>query len=507
LNRTASLRHSFYLLLLAFLAVLVHGYHLGADDAAIYVPAVKKALNPHLYPFGAEFFMEHERLSIFSTLVADSARLFHLPIDVAIFLWQIFGIFLLLLAGWRIASLCFQSARARWAAVCLLAALLTVPIAGTALVIADPYLTARSLSTPASIFAIDSFLRGQKFPTVFWVVLTALVHPQMAVFAVGFLLFLYWTDRTGQKPDALKSASAEAAPVAAAAALPNRWPQGLNFHTITGPYREVLYTRTFFFANLWHWYEWVGAILPLALLYGFTRLKPRGTLPAFHRICRALVPFGLVSIAVFLVFSFNSHLLNFIRLQPMRTFDVIYILLFILVGGLVGEYVLQERIWRWAVLFGSLAVGMVAVNLSMYPNSRPVEWPGMRPRNAWVAAFLWTRDHTPVDAVFALDPRYMELPGEDHHGFRAIAERSKLADALKDSGAVSLFPQLTSDWAAQQRAQAGWSHFQLADFERLAREYPVTWVVVERPAPSGLTCLYTNKAVSVCRLPDTAKEK
>ena len=505
--RTASLRLYCKLLLLAFLAVLVHGYHLGADDAAIYIPAIKKAFHPRLYPFGAEFFMEHERLSIFSTLVAGSAHLFHLSIDVAIFLWQIFGIFLLLAATWRVACLCFQSSRSRWAAVCLLAALLTVPVAGTALVIADPYLTARTLSTPASIFAIDSFLRGRKLPTTFWIVLTALVHPQMAVFVIGFLIFLYWTDRTAGKRGALKMASNESVPVAAAAALPSRWPQGFNFHSVTGPYREVLYTRSFFFAGLWHWYEWLGAILPLALLYGFTRLTPRGTLPAFHRLCRAMIPFGLVSIAAFLLLSFNSDLVTFVRLQPMRTFDVIYILLFILLGGLVGEYVLQERIWRWAMLFGSLTVGMVAVNLSMYPNSRPVEWPGMRPRNAWVAAFLWARHHTPVDAVFALDPRYLILPGEDHHGFRAIAERSKLADALKDSGVVSLFPQLTSDWAAQQRAQAGWSHFQLANFERLARQYPVTWVVVQRPAPAGLTCLYTNQAVSVCRIPDAGKDK
>ena len=38
------------------LAVLVHGYHLGVDDAAIYVPAIKRVADPTLYPFGAEFF-------------------------------------------------------------------------------------------------------------------------------------------------------------------------------------------------------------------------------------------------------------------------------------------------------------------------------------------------------------------------------------------------------------------------------------------------------------------
>ena len=39
------------------LAVLVHGYHLGVDDSAIYVPAIKQVADPGLYPFGAEFFL------------------------------------------------------------------------------------------------------------------------------------------------------------------------------------------------------------------------------------------------------------------------------------------------------------------------------------------------------------------------------------------------------------------------------------------------------------------
>ena len=81
------------------LAVLVHGYHLGVDDSAIYVPAIKRVADPNLYPFGAEFFMSHAHLSIFAGLVGGSARLTHLPIDTVIFGWHVASIFLLLLAA------------------------------------------------------------------------------------------------------------------------------------------------------------------------------------------------------------------------------------------------------------------------------------------------------------------------------------------------------------------------------------------------------------------------
>jgi hypothetical protein len=94
----------------------------------------------------------------------------------------------------------------------------------------------------------------------------------------------------------------------------------------------------------------------------------------------------------------------------------------------------------------------------------------------------------------------MLLRGEDEHGFRAIAERSALADNIKDSGAVSLFPQLAEDWKRQVQAQTGWDHFQRSDFDGLARAYPVTWIVTRRPGPAGLTCPYINRELAVCRL-------
>src|SRR5665213_2051880 len=85
------------LLLFTAFAVLIHGYHLGADDAAIYVPGIKQAADPALYPFGAQFFQFHARLTIFPLLVGDSSRFTGLPVDFAIFAWHVFGIFLLLL--------------------------------------------------------------------------------------------------------------------------------------------------------------------------------------------------------------------------------------------------------------------------------------------------------------------------------------------------------------------------------------------------------------------------
>jgi hypothetical protein len=124
----------------------------------------------------------------------------------------------------------------------------------------------------------------------------------------------------------------------------------------------------------------------------------------------------------------------------------------------------------------------------------------MAAKNSWQQAFLWVRDHTPEDAVFALDPEHMNIAGEDANGFRAIAQRSMLADIQKDSGAVSMFPQIAETWSQQVDAQAGWKTFQATDFARLRKQYGVSWVVLQEPRTGGLDCPFRNDAVLVCRV-------
>jgi hypothetical protein len=136
----------------------------------------------------------------------------------------------------------------------------------------------------------------------------------------------------------------------------------------------------------------------------------------------------------------------------------------------------------------------------LFPASAHVEWPWAQPRNPWAQAFEWIRDRTPPDALFALDPKHMHINGEDENGFRARAQRSRLADDVKDQGAASMFPPLSVRWQEQVQDQKDWKQFQPEDFERLRQKYGVSWVVVQPPGPAGLDCPYENSAVRVCRL-------
>jgi hypothetical protein len=243
-----------------------------------------------------------------------------------------------------------------------------------------------------------------------------------------------------------------------------------DFQPARGAAREALFSRTYFFVSNWTWYEWMGIFAPLALLWWFSSATPKGVTPGFRPLARTLVPFGLMFTAVAVVLVIPAGLENYNRLQPMRSFHLLYVVFFVLLGGLIGEYALQTKVWRWLGLFVPLAASMWLLQQSSYPASPHVEWPGWASRNAWTSAFLWIRGHTPKGAVFALDPGYMLLPGEDAHGFRAIAERSVLADSVKDSGAVSLFPS----WRASGKTRCKRSAAGRTFVSRISRTWPVS---------------------------------
>jgi hypothetical protein len=478
--------------MLTAVAVAVHGYHFGADDGAVYLPAVLKAIHPKLYPYGAEFFESHASLSIFTALVGASARLLHRNVEWTICLWHLLTVYVFLLAAWKLACVSFDSMRARWSAVLLSSLTLTVPAAGTALVLMDPYLTARSASTPLSMLAITAFLAGNHREAAFWLALTALVHPQMALFAAGCLVIL-------ALPAKWITPLFEARPWASATAA--TFPLGFSFTPATPEYHQALEMRSFLSVMHWRWYEWLGVAAPLAFLMAFSQIQPRGATPAFRRISRALTLFGIAATAIAVAFASSPKLETFLRLQPMRAFQLIYIVFFLLLGGLLGEYVLKSRYSLRAALFAVIGAGVFLVQRQIFAHSRHIEWPGATPVNPWIEAFAWVRQNTPQDAVFALDPYYIELPGEDQHGFRGIAQRSVLTDHFKDSGVVSLFPKLAPEWVREQTAQQNWNRFRLADFEQLAQRYPISWVVLQGAPAEGLNCPYRNKTVTVCQIP------
>jgi hypothetical protein len=493
-------RHAL-LAVITFASGLLLGYHPFAEDAGIYRSAINLTLSPALYPASRLFILPYMRLTLFPYFFALLTRF--LPLAWVLLCVHLILLWLLLYAVHRIAVLCFTHPLAQWSAVALTAFCLATPVAGTALTIADPYLTPRSFATPLSMLLLCTVLERRPRLAAFVFLIILCFHPLMAIYAAGFALVL-WTIHTRRLHGTLRLCLA-AVLAATILALAQR-------STTESPaYVHAALTRTYFYLADWQWYELIGLAAPLAIfwrIYGANRTEPAPHAHNRAALAGAALACGVTAIVISVIFvqpASHSHLLA--RLQPLRIFHTIYILLFILLGGTLAER-LPRRIKQPVIVLTLCAAAgvMFFVERQTFPASSHLEMPWRAPRDPWQQAFLWARDNTPQDAVFALDADYITTGGEDAQNFRAIAERSSLSDHSKDGGSSSIFPQLAATW--QDGEQRSTDLSRIPDTERIARLAPagVTWVVLQKSSQQGtaqtrFACPYRNSTVLVCRLP------
>ncbi len=506
LPRTAGLG-----LLIAVLTVaglLVHGYHYGIEDQAVYLPGIKQQIDPSLYGHDSVFFQPQTRPTLITNLVAASVTRTGLTTDTVVLAWQLLSIYLFLLGCWMVASRVFPSDRARLAAVATITALFTLPVAGTALYLMDQYLHPRAPASALILIAAalvmplasgeNNSARWRPGPmrvicALLLILCAAALHVMMAFYGVILMaLLLLPLGEFLRRP---------AAPLAML---------GLPFLTFFQPgsamWAEAARTRSQHYMMRWEWYELLGVVAPIFILWWLARIAERKQLPALRTLCFRTIWLAVIGLTGGLVISLPPRFERLTPFQPLRSFHLVYVMMFLVAGGLLGEYVLRGKVWRWIVLFVPICAGMFYVQRDLFRFSSHIEWPGAKSANAWVEAYDWVKVNTPKNAYFALDPLYLNFPGEDSHGKRGLAERRELADWGKDPGVVSLFPNAAPRWHDEVHALDGWQTFNPNDFHRLKQRFGVDWMIVALPVGKFASpvqpafCAYRNEAVCVFRI-------
>jgi len=384
------------------------------------------------------------------------------------------------------------------------------------LMLMDPYVTARSISTPCGLLALvgaleflaprfwagDERWSGLALCGVALMAATAM-HPLMGGYALGSVLLLGVLLSQRRLVRVWGTVGLGVTAVAVAAGMQLMAPAE------SVDYQRVALTRTYWFLSQWRWYELIGLVAPLLILSVVALGRRKDGDAARVGLARMAMIAGALAAIVAMLFARMGSATHLVaRLQPLRTFQLVYVVMILTLGAWLGEQVLKRQAWRWFVVFSLLAGVMVCVERTTFPASKHLELPGARSwnphgssGNAWEQAFVWISRNTPKDAVFALDADYITRPGEDAQGFRAIAERSVLPDFSKDGGLVANKPGLTAAWSQGQAVQKELSEEPDARRSSELRPLGVTWVVLERTAATAFACEYANEVVKVCRLP------
>jgi hypothetical protein len=474
---------------------LIHGYHPFADDAGIYVAGIRKLLNPALFQPDAPFVVSNTKLSVFAHVLAELVRVTHLPLSIVLLATHLVSIYLFLVGCWLVGSCIFRKTAERWFAVAFAAACFTLPAAGTALAIMDPYVTSRSLSTPIAMFALAAALSRRWELAAMLVFLMGVMHPLMVVYTAALVLLYVLVD-TGRVRGAVLLGMGGIALTGLIAIVTRHTP-------VSHAYYEAMHNRdrAYIFPATWHWYEDFGLIAPVGLMALAMYRAERGG--RAWKLCMACILLGVSSIVAAFLFVHSTGPYFLVRLQILRSFQILYLVGVVLLGGWLGKVLWRQKKTRWLlfVLLAAAGGGLYAAQRATYPDSAHVEWPGLKPQNQWVQAFVWIRENTPVDAVFAADPDLELDNGEDMQGFRAIAERSLLGDDKDQGVAAVVNPSIAGVWAKQRDAQVGID--QMSDQERMEKLKPlgVTWLLLPAQASTGFRCPFNNGMAKVCRLP------
>jgi hypothetical protein len=500
------------LIFLTLTTLLIHGYHPLAEDGGLYVAGIEYLLNPALFPHDTAFVTAHLHYSIFAITIAEVMRITHIPLAWVLLLAYGFSLWLTLYAGLQILRRCFDNATAQFAGIALLATWATLPVAGTSLLLIDPYLTARSFSTPLSLlaiaFALDDWSSLNRLPSIqrplglvrrpavacaICLLIAALFHPLMAIYAIAMVLTLRILRL--EKPLVGLCLLAVFA-IAAAMVLQSLAPPDPLSVT------AAAISRYYWFLSQWHWYELCGLIGPPCIL--LLILREKESTPT-AQLCKASLALSSLAVLMALLFAHERSSSHFIaRLQPLRGFLLTYALMPLLLGASLAQRFIKRPIQLFAPVFAAVlfisAGTLFYVQRVTFPASQHIELPWTPPANPWSRAFRWSSRNTPTDALFALDANYITTPGEDAQAFRATSLRSSLADFSKDGGEASITPTLSDLWQQGVKAQANLSA--QSDTERDDNLEPlgVTWMVLHADSLTVHVCPYNNGVVKVCSL-------
>ncbi len=492
------------LLLLTATAFLIHGYHPFAEDGGLYAAGIKLYVHPSLFAHDRAFVAARRAYSLFDPVIGSLTLWLHRPLEEVLLCAHLLCLYLTLVAIARLAAMCFATPKAPLYAAALTAVACTVPVAGTSLFFMEPYLTARSFSTPLTLLAISllspapaaAFPKRRFAAGITVLAMATLLHVAMSAYAALFLLTL-WTFCIPRPRFRWATQAALLVALLLACALVQRQAPLESAAALA-----AAHTRTFWFLSRWQWYELAGLAAPLLIFAGVLLSTATSFTVAGRTIFKTACCFGASAVLVSLVFArWGQTPFPVARLQPLRAFHILYGLLLVLLGAFAAAWAgapAHFRRWGVATLLVSIGVAMLLAQRATFPASPHLEWPEAHRANSWSEAFLWARQNTPADALFALDADYITTDGEDAQNFRATAERSMVSDFSKDGGAASIRPQLAPEWLLGSTLTRGLS--EQSDAERRAHLLPlgVTWLVLHASATSATACPFDNGTVKVC---------
>ncbi|MCL4813693.1 MAG: hypothetical protein KJ061_14460 [Vicinamibacteraceae bacterium] len=489
-----------FLISAAVFAVLVTsnsaGYRFGVSDQAFYIPAIRRALTPGLFPRDAALVDAQSRLLAADQLMAWTAAATGLDLPALFALGYLLTVVLFAGGTWLVATALY---RTRWAGVALLGALaFRHRITGTGVNTFEGYFHPRTLTFAIGLVAIGAVLRQR------WLLAGALVGTGFLVHPTTALWFALWVGTAVfvSVPRLRRPALTLAAGGAGVAVwMVVSGPLAGSLTTMDAEWMAALASKDYLFPSDWSLETWaVNALAPVVLGALFLVRRRAGLVTreeaAVVAGCGALFLLFLVVLPLI-----EARVALAVQLQVSRVLWPVEFLATAYLVWALCEWAPRGRSARGgpevaknentpdpvssfrrpaAVAIALLiAAGVRGYHVLEVEHNRPLVSREL-PDTAWLETGEWAESHTPLDAHFLMDQGHAWRYGVS---FRVAGERDVLLEHVKDS-AMGLYSRAVALRVLERdRAIGDFSRLTPERVVQLAERYDLDYLVADRTFP------------------------
>jgi hypothetical protein len=469
------------------------GYRYGISDQAFYEPAVRRAMDPSLFPRDAPLLAAESHLMGSDKIIGGLARALHVDLPPLFF-----AIYLVTLLTLGIATICLSRTLGySWWATAVALGLLALRhrIAKTGANSLEGYMHPRELSFAFGVAAIAALCRRRAGWTVAWLAAAALLHTTTALW-FAMLLGVMAASLDPRWRRWVIAAGALAA-VAIVVALATR-SLASRLVIMDRAWLDVLADKDYLFPTAWPAYAWIANAAYLPVIWLVMRQRTRLGLAGAEARAIFLGVLALGAVFLLSVPFTAAHLALAVQLQVTRVFWFIdFVAAIGLAWWITSSPMKAGALNRVRPVLVTLLVGLAAIGRGVYVMR--VESPQRSlvqlnlPDSPWTDATAWLRRQPGSWQVLA-DPGHAWKYGSS---VRVGAERDTVLESVKDSALAMYDRSLALRVADRTAALGAFDRMTTREARALGTMYGADVLLVDVTRPFDLPVLYRNTAFVV----------
>lgn len=462
-------------LLFSVLATLnAGGYRYGASDQAFYIPAIRRHLDPALFPRDWSLLAPQDALNVFTAGAAWICRATGLPLPQLFFLLYLVGLLVLAAAAAAFGKALYRSA---WTTVALLAALtLRHAVALGAVNTLEGYMHPRMVAFAIGSLAVALYLQRRTWVAASLVSAALIVHPTTGIWFAAWLGVALLVSEPRLRWPLGSAAAVLAAGTAWAVTVGPLAPRMVRMDPL---WLSALASKTYLFASSWPAWAWItSAIYPVAIAGVYIRRRRDG----MASVEETGVVWGAGALLLFLFASLplvSARLALAVQLQVPRVLwmldllAVVYLLWWLAEAG--------GTVWRRRVVTAVLVAASVGRGIYVMRVEHP-ERAVVRlgfADTAWHDAMRWVEANTPPSAFILADPGHAWRYGTS---VRVAAARDVFLEEAKDT-AFALYSRAGATRVLDRIARVPTSPWDAGAVKVLSRDFGLDVLVSEQEFP------------------------